>query len=43
MTIEVKDLSSKTYMITKIDGIDSAVQYKEKHAAELRAESLKNC
>ena len=42
VTIEVKDLSSKTYMITKIDGIDSAVQYKEKHAAELRAESLKN-
>lgn len=41
VTIEVKDLSSKTYMITKIDGIDSAVQYKEKHAAELRAESLK--
>ena len=41
VTIEVKDLSSKIYMITKIDGIDSAVQYKEKHAAELRAESLK--
>ena len=41
VTIEVKDLSSKTYMITKIDGIDSAAQYKEKHAAELRAESLK--
>ena len=41
VSIEVKDLSSKTYMITKIDGIDSAVQYKEKHAAELRAESLK--
>ena len=41
VTIEVKNLSSKTYMITKIDGIDSAVQYKEKHAAELRAESLK--
>ncbi|MDY2839766.1 MAG: SUMF1/EgtB/PvdO family nonheme iron enzyme [Treponema sp.] len=41
MTIEVKDLSFKTYMITKIDGIDSVAQYKEKHAAELRAESLK--
>ena len=42
VTIEVKDLSSKTYMITKIDGIDSVAQYKEKHAEELKAEARKS-
>ena len=42
VTFEVKDLSAKTYAITKIEGIASVTQYKEKHAEELKAESRKS-
>ena len=42
VTFEVKDLSAKTYAITKIEGIASVTQYKEKHAEELKAEARKS-
>ena len=42
VTFEVKDLSAKTYAITKIEGIASVTQYKEKNAEDLKAESRKS-
>ena len=42
MTFEVKDLSAKTYAMTRIEGIATVVQYREKHAEELKAEARKN-
>ena len=42
VTFEVKDLSAKTYAMTRIEGIATVVQYREKHAEELKAEARKN-
>lgn len=36
-TFEVKDISSKTYTITKIEGIETFAQYKERVSAEEKA------
>ncbi|MBR4322533.1 leucine-rich repeat protein [Treponema sp.] len=41
-TFETKDLDSKTYAITKIDGIESVAQYKERFIEEQKAEARKN-
>lgn len=41
-TFEVKDLASKTYAITKIDGIETVAQYKERYLEEQKAEARKN-
>lgn len=41
-TFETKDLTSKIYAITKIDGIESVVQYKERYIEEQKAEARKN-
>ena len=41
-TFEVKDLSSKTYAITNITGIETVAQYKERYLEEQKAEARKN-
>ena len=41
-TFETKDLDSKTYAITKIDGIETVAQYKERFIEEQKAEARKN-
>ena len=41
-TFEVKDLSSKTYAITNIAGIETVAQYKERKIEEQKAEARKN-
>ena len=41
-TFETKDLESKTYAITKIDGIETVAQYKERYIEEQKAEARKN-
>ena len=41
-TIEVKDLITKTYMITKIEGIETVEEYTERNRELLIAESRKN-
>lgn len=41
-TIEVKDIITKTYMITKIDGIETVEEYTERNRELLIAESRKN-
>ena len=41
-TFETKDINSRTYAITKIDGIETVTQYNERRTEELKAESRKN-
>ena len=41
-TFEARDVSSKKYAITKIDGIESVAQYKERIVEEQKAEARKN-
>lgn len=41
-TFETRDVSSKKYAITKIDGIESVAQYKERIVEEQKAEARKN-
>lgn len=41
-TFATKDLDSKTYAITKIDGIETVSQYKERYIEEQKAEARKN-
>ena len=41
-TIEVKDIITKTYMITKIEGIETVEEYTERNRELLIAESRKN-
>jgi len=41
-TIEVKDITTKTYMITKIEGIETVEEYTERNRELLIAESRKN-
>ena len=41
-TFATKDLDSKTYEITKIDGIETVAQYKERYIEEQKAEARKN-
>ena len=41
-TFTTKDLDSKTYAITKIDGIETVSQYKERYIEEQKAEARKN-
>lgn len=41
-TFATKDLDSKTYAITKIDGIETVSQYKERYVEEQKAEARKN-
>ncbi len=41
-TFATKDLVSKTYAITKIDGIETVSQYKERYIEEQKAEARKN-
>ena len=41
-TFATKDLDSKTYAITKIDGIETVSQYKERYIEEQKTEARKN-
>lgn len=41
-TFATKDLDSNTYAITKIDGIETVTQYKERYIEEQKAEARKN-
>ncbi|MBQ0051466.1 MAG: SUMF1/EgtB/PvdO family nonheme iron enzyme [Treponema sp.] len=41
-TFEVKDLAAKTYAITKIEGLETVEQYRERCIEEQKAESRKN-
>lgn len=41
-TFEIKDLATKTYAITKIDGIETVEQYKARLLEEQKAEARKN-
>lgn len=41
-TFETRDVSSKKYAITKIDGIESVAQYKERIVEEQKTEARKN-
>ena len=41
-TFATKDLDSNTYAITKIDGIETVSQYKERYIEEQKAETRKN-
>lgn len=41
-TFATKDLDSNTYAITKIDGIETVTQYKERYIYEQKAEARKN-
>lgn len=41
-TFEVKDLSTKTYSITNIEGIETVAQYTERNLEQLKIEARKN-